>query len=302
MRMARWGVMVAVVIACAACNRHESMTSTYGSGVVTGQVVMAAQGTSASPAGVRVSVVGTGMSTLLGPDGRFTFAGVPEDAELRFMRDDGIDARMSVPGASFVVELAGNSAKSGKKRAVPSLPGVEIEGLIKTASATSLVIVQSKGGGTEVTVNLDASTVIRHGNKTIDVADLKQGDRVHVKVTGTGEVKTATLVLVQNQGGKGEDDNPDGTTATANGTVKSVGTDSLVVTTVPKGDVTVQVDESTIIKRHGDRITLADIKEGDRVNSLGTVVDDHTIKARKIEAEGKPKDKDHGGKGKGGDD
>ena len=289
MRMARWAVMVVAVIGLAACRGHESVAGGYGAGVVAGQVVMAA-GTSASPEGVRVSVVGTGMSTLLGPDGRFTFVGVPDEAELHFMRNDGIDARLGVlaAGGTFVVELRGNSAKAGRRRAAPSVVPVEIEGVIASAAAGSLVITTSHGE--DLTVKLTDTTVIRHGQTAIAAAELKAGDRVHVKALVKDDVKTATEVIVQ----EGEDDNSGdddggGTTATANGTVKSVGATSLVVTTVPKGDVTVQVDDSTIIKKQGVHITLADIQAGDEVNSMGTKVDDHTIKARQIEVRGKGK-------------
>jgi ribosomal protein L19 len=285
--MARWVVVVGVFIALAACRKHESMTGVYGAGVVTGQVVMAA-GTSASPAGVRVSVVGTGMSTLLGPDGHFAFNGVPQDAELHFMRDDGIDARIAVPAGmgSVVVELNGKSAKAGKKRAVPSNPPIEIEGVIVTAAADSLVVHSSHNE--DVTVQLTDATVIRHGQTPIKAADLKTGDRVHVKATVKEDVKTAIEVIVQDQGEDTGDDNG-GTTMTANGVVKSVGSDSLVVTTVPKGDVTVQADDSTIIRKQGALIKLADIHVGDEVNTMGTKVDDQTLKAVRIEVRGKGK-------------
>lgn len=292
MRMARWAVVVVAMAGLAACNRHESLTGTYGAGVVTGQVVMAA-GTSASPAGVRVSVVGTGMSTLLGPDGRFTFAGVPGEAELRFMRDDGIDARLGVPaaGGALVIELNGNSAKAGKKRAVPSVLPIEIEGLIKTAAPGSLVITTSHKD--DVTVVLTDATVIRHGQSAIPAADLAAGDRVHVKATVKDDVKTALEVIVQNQGEDEENEDHGGTTMTANGAVVSVGATSLVVNSVPKGEVTVQVTADTIIKKQGVHVTLADIRAGDEVNAMGTRVDDHTLEARQIEVRGKGKDKGH---------
>jgi hypothetical protein len=261
--------------------------------VVTGQVVMAA-GTSASPAGVRVSVVGTGMSTLLGPDGRFTFAGVPGEAELRFMRDDGIDARLGVPAAAraFVIELNGNSAKAGKKRAAPGVVPIEIEGVIKTAAPGSLVITTSHKD--DVTVVLTDATVIRHGQTAVAAADLRPGDRVHVKAAVKDDVKTALEVIVQNQG-EDDDENEDqgGATMTANGAVKSVAATSLVVSSVPKGDVTVQVVASTIIKKQGVHITLAEIKAGDEVNAMGKRIDDHTLEARQIEVRGKGKDKGH---------
>ena len=293
MRMARWAVVVVAMAGLAACNRHESMTGTYGAGVVTGQVVMAA-GTSASPEGVRVSVVGTGMSTLLGPDGRFMFAGVPGEAELRFTRDDGIDARLGVPaaGGALVIELNGNSAKGGKKRAAPSVVPIEIEGLIKTAAPGSLVITTSHKN--DVTVVLTDATVIRHGQTAIAAADLQPGDRVHVKATVKDGVKTALLVIVQNQGeDDDESEGEEGATMTANGVVKSVDATSLVVGSVPKGDVTVLVLATTIIKKQGVHITLAEIKAGDEVNTMGKRIDDHTLEARQIEVRGKGKDKGH---------
>jgi hypothetical protein len=294
MRMARWAVVVAAMAGLAACNnRHESLTGTYGAGVVTGQVVMAA-GTSASPDGVRVSVVGTGMSTLLGPDGQFTFAGVPDEAELRFTRDDGIDARLGVPvaGRALVIELNGNAAKAGKKRAAPSVVPIEIEGLIKTVAPGSLVITTSHKE--DVTVVLTDATVIRHGQTAVAAADLEPGDRVHVKAMVKDGVKTALQVIVQNQEkDDDESDGEEGATMTANGVVKSVGATSLVVGSVPKGDVTVQVLAGTIIKKQGVHITLAGIKPGDEVNAMGKRIDDHTFEARQIEVRGKGKDKGH---------
>src|SRR5262249_29875842 len=163
MRMARWAVLAVAVIALVACSRHESMTGTYGAGVIAGQVVMAA-GTSASPEGGRVSVVGTGMSTLLGPDGRFTFSNVPGNAQLHFMRDDGIDAHIAVPSkmaTSFVVELNGASAKtSGRKRAAAPPVEVQIEGDIVTPGTDSIVVHSSHGE--DVKILLTDTTVIRH--------------------------------------------------------------------------------------------------------------------------------------------
>ena len=289
MRMARWVVVVLAMIALAGCRDHESMTAVYGASVIAGQVVMVA-GTSASPEGVRVSVVGTGMSTLLGPDGRFTFSNVPQGAQLHFMRDDGIDARVAVPSTSapFTVEINGNSAQAGRHRAagVPAVE-VQIEGTIVTPGAGSLVVHSSQGD--DLTVKLTDSTVIRHGQTVIKAADLKAGDQVHVKATVKNDVKTATEVIVQDTGTSDDGGGDGASTMTANGTVKSVGSDSLVVTTVPKGDVTVQVDSSTIIRKQGDIIKLSDIHEGDGVNALGARVDDHTLKARQIEVRGSGK-------------
>jgi hypothetical protein len=253
---------------------------------------MAAGLSSDSPAGVRLSVAGTGISTVLAADGAFALSGVPDKAELRFTRDDGINTSVMVAanGGPVSIQLSPNGGgKSGRVRAVSPIqpPYSEFEGTIKTPGATQIVVTDAHQK--DVTILLTDSTVIRHGDTTIAAADLQPGDRVHVKASFKDNVYTATLVLVQNPAGDSGGDDGEGqggTTMTANGTVKSAGSDSIVVTTVPKGDVTVKADSSTIIRKQGSLITLADIKVGDEVNTLGTRVDDHTEMARQIEVRG----------------
>jgi hypothetical protein len=233
---------------------------------------------------------------VLGPEGNFLFSGVPERAELRFTREDGISATMSVVanGGHLAIELAPSSAShSGRVRAVNPIqpPYSEFEGTIKTPGTASIVVTDSHKA--DVTILLTDATVIRHGDTTIAAADLKAGDRIHVKATFKDNTYTATLILVQNSGS--DDSSGDngsqggsqgGTTMTANGTVTATGSGQLTVSTVPHGDVTVQVDGSTIIRKQGAIITLADIKVGDEVNTMGTRVDDHTEKATQIEVRG----------------
>jgi len=288
-----WGAVAAVVVLLSACNGRESVTGGYGSGVVTGTVTMAA-GLPSSPAGVRLSVAGTGATMVLGPDGNFLFSGVPERAELRFTREDGISATMSVVanGVPLSIELGPASAShSGRVRAVNPIqpPYSEFEGTIKTPGTASIVVTDSHKA--DVTILLNDATVIRHGDTAIAAADLKAGDQIHVKATFQDHTYTATLILVQNSGsgdssGDGGSGSEGGTTMTANGTVTATGSGQLTVSTVPHGDVTVQVDGSTIIRKQGDIITLADIHVGDEVNTLGTRVDDHTEKATQIEVRG----------------
>jgi hypothetical protein len=111
----------AVLMVVAACSRHESVTGGYGEHVVAGTITMAATVANSSPAGVRVSVAGTGMEAVVGQDGRFVFSDAPDNVELRFTRlSDGIAASMSVPAgiSDLVVELDRGSAHSGRSRAV----------------------------------------------------------------------------------------------------------------------------------------------------------------------------------------
>ena len=94
---------------------------------------MASGMANASPAGVRVGVGGTGMSVVVGADGRFAFAGVPDGAPLLFERQsDGVNARLSLASTSapVVVELGLNTATLSRRRASPSEPQTQIEGLI----------------------------------------------------------------------------------------------------------------------------------------------------------------------------
>jgi hypothetical protein len=276
----------AAVVLLAACRGHrETVTGEYGNGVVSGQIVMASEMANASPAGVRVAVGGTGMSVVVGADGRFAFAGVPDGAQLLFERQsDGVAARLSLASTSapVVVELGLNTAALSRRRASPSVPQTQIEGLVTAASATSLTVHDSHGQDDVLAIT--DKTVIRKGRTAVQPADLAVGMRVHVAAAAD---KTALLIIVQDEKSEPGDDggNPGGTTMTANGAVKSVGTDSLVVTSVPQGDVTVKVHGNTIIRKQGALIHLADIKAGDRVNTLGTRVDDHTELARQIEVQ-----------------
>src|ERR1051325_9790883 len=160
--------------------------------------------------------------------------------------------------AVAVVLLAGQVAfgAQGRRRAAGGGDGkVEIEGVIETPGTASLVITTSHKD--DVTVTLTDATVIRHGDTTIAAADLAAGERVHVKATSSNGTLTATQVEVQNE-------NENEAEAAVHGVVESVGTDSLVVTTA-SGDVTVNVDANTVIRSGANALTLADIKDADRV-------------------------------------
>jgi Cu/Ag efflux protein CusF len=287
LRTVKISSIVAAMILVAACRGHrETVTGDYGMGVVSGQIVMASGMANASPVGVRVAVGGTGMSAVVGADGRFAFAGVQDGAELIFQRQsDGVNARLSLASTSapVVVELSQTTATLSRHRAVPSVPMLQIEGLITATGATSLTVHDSHNN--DDVLQITDKTVIRKGHTLLTPADLTVGWRVHVAATEANGTKTAVLIIVQDEKSEPGDDNG-GDTMTANGTVKAVGADNLTVTTVPKGDVTVKVDANTIIRKQGAIIHLADIKVGDQVNTMGKRIDDHTLLARQIEVRG----------------
>src|SRR5438105_3885306 len=178
--------MVAAVLVLAACNRaHETVTGGYGDQGVSGVVTMAVGMSNRSPAGVRVQVSGTGMSAVLGTDGRFFFFGVPETAELIFNRDDvSVRIRVAAANVPLQIELNSDTASVGRRRAIPVEPLMQIEGVITAVSATEITVHDSHNA--DVTVKITADTVIRKGDQTMQASQLNVGDQVHVQAKISG--------------------------------------------------------------------------------------------------------------------
>jgi hypothetical protein len=183
----------------------------------------------------------------------------------------------------LLLSLATSATGATRHRAAaPSNPVTEYEGVIKTAAAGSIVVTTSHK--VDVTFSITTTTITRKGETPVDPSTLVAGDRVHVKATSADNVNTATLIIVQDTETSG--DNPDPANAvTANGNVKSVAADSIVVHRAEGTDVTVKVTDGTAIKKYGQTIHLADIKVGDHVEALGTAVDPTTIAALQIGVE-----------------
>ena len=281
-------VLVVAAATLGGCRDRETpLTGSYGSGVLTGQVVMAKGG---SPSGVEVSVSGTGMAMMVGEAGRFTFFGVPSNTELQFRRAaDGIDATLRVEPSSVpvIVELSTQGAARGRRRGAGR--SLEYEGTIREKGESTLTIFTSHR--TDVVVAVNDDTVIRKGNTTFTFEELEVDWRVHVKAFDLEGVLTAREVMVQNMGQDDDDDGDDDpdATMTANGIVLSNDGGTLVVRTSAHGDVTVQTDDSTVIKRQGAIIPVEEIEVDWEINSMGTRVDDTTLLARQIEVRGNSK-------------
>ncbi|MGZ8851384.1 MAG: DUF5666 domain-containing protein, partial [Thermoanaerobaculia bacterium] len=118
--------------------------------------------------------------------------------------------------------------------------------------------------------------------------DLSENDRVHVKAYQSApDTITAVEVMLQEEDDT-NDDNGGDPAVTANGLVASKGSGDMVVHRANGQDVTVQVDDSTEIKKYGQPITFDAINGGDHVECRGTRVDDSTIKAVQIQVENAP--------------
>jgi hypothetical protein len=284
-------LLTVVLVLVAACRDHErALTQSYGDGVVSGQVVVGSSMINRDPAGIQVMVRGTGMTLTLASEGRFTFFGVPEQSELQFRRQsDGINASLSLgrQNGSLVIEVDSNGARPGRRRGVAPLPPLlQYEGLIKSVATDTLVVADSHGQ--DVTFKLTDKTVIRKGNDSLTAADLEENDRVHVTAYQKDGDTIAVEVKLQNEDAGDGDNGSQTPTATANGLVATKGASDMVVHRSNGKDVTVQVDDSTKIKKYGQPIAFADINEGDHVECRGTSVDSSTIKAVQINVENAP--------------
>ncbi len=129
----------------------------------------------------------------------------------------------------------GSHGAAGRSRSAPSTPQIEAEGLVKSVSATSLTITDSRRG--DMTFTLTPATIIRKGQQTVNATDLASGDRVHVRATKSGDTLTAQLVIVQNA----EEENEP---SEFEGIVKAISADSLTLST-PGGDIVLTLNAKT---------------------------------------------------------
>lgn len=274
---ARYLMLFAVIVALTACRgENATVTGSYGSGMLAGSVVMS-EG-EGSPEGVELSVRGTGMTTTLGADGRFVFAGVPENAVLDFRRADGIDASLDVNGGkgSVHVELGrGGARRSGRGNSRRDKR--EFEGVIRTASAEEIVVFTSHRQ--EVTIALTADTVIRKGNQILTAADLEAGLHVHVRARTIDDVLTALLVIVQ-EGDDGEGDPP--ALRQYEGVVSSASASELIIDDSHGNEVTLALTAETVIRKGGTNLTAADLLPGVRVHVKAEVAADGSATAVEV--------------------
>jgi hypothetical protein len=280
-------MLIAAVLVLAACQgERESVTGQYGAAVMTGQVVMA---DGSSPAGVSVTLRGTSISTVLRPDGQFSFAGAPEAGELSFDRAaDGISALLRVEPSSgpLVVELSKNSARksSSKRRSGRSGSGsgikvTEFEGVISSATPAGIVLFTSKQA--EQTIAFDIATIIRKGKTSLTPADLAAAMRVHVKAKQVDGAYVATLVIVQNDGsgdddGEGDDDQTEG--REYEGIVLTAAEGQLVIRDSHRGEVTFVLEAATDIRKGNTPVAASAIQPGWRVHVKATTSADGATK------------------------
>src|SRR5579872_1613727 len=182
----------------------ESITGPpMGATALTGQVVVTGNLAGSSAAGITVTC--SGQISVTDANGNFAFASIsPESAgrigalstgnfNMHFTRSDGVDASGSVNSSAQAVTVylqksqaqivAGQSNNNNDNGGGQTK---ELEGPI-TAISSGSITVHNASTNSDVTATITSSTVIRKGNTTLKWSDLKTGDRVHVKTTGSGD-------------------------------------------------------------------------------------------------------------------
>ena len=284
---------IAVVIGAVGCSSSAtsptapsptSAGATIQGTVQTGTAASSAELSAFSTAGgIKVTVVGTSLSTSTDPAGRFVLAGVAGgSATLRF-QGQGVDGTIDVSGLvegqtlTITVQLAGSKprlvtpASPASPAPTPSPTGkkVEIEGTVGAVGASSVTV-----SGHVLLVNAD--TKIKRDDRTIALADLKMGDKVEVDaVTEADGSLLATRIKVEDN-----DDNDNDNEVDFKGTIESITAPNLMVSgrkVVTNGSTRIRSDDKTI--------TLGDLKAGEKVEVEGTTQTDGSVLASKIKVE-----------------
>ena len=295
---------LAIALAAAGCGGSGSVTgpeegTASGSAVLQGGIVGAGFSASStgslhalsSATGMRVSAVGTALSTDVDEEGRFLLTGLPPgSATLRF-EGQGVDARLTVSGLvdgqvlSIEVHVSGASAElSGSPTCTPSAE-TRFSGLLESISGTRLVVAGR-------TVDASAVRKVWRGDRRIDLADLRVGEKLKVWGTlrGDGVVMADEIVALGSEGAS------NGMTwVVFSGTIESVRSSSFDVhsnpnasypTIVVKG-VTVTTSAETKFRRSdGSALAPGDIKVGQRAEVEGWKKADGVVKAQKLTVEG----------------
>ena len=247
-RKASLAAVLALATWTAACSSPSSSPTEPGLPSTTGATI---QGTvnagvnassvstssSSSAAPIRVTVIGTSLTTATDGSGRFVLAGVPSGrADLRF-EGPGIDARLTLSGLAdgqvltIEVQVAGANARvvsgpssspSPSPRPSPSPSAsprpsprptpspepeqeVEFRGSVQSITPPSLVVAGQA-------VRTDAATRIRRNDRAIGLTDLRIGELVEVEGNrqSDGSILARKIKVEDDQDDDDDDDDDEG--------------------------------------------------------------------------------------------
>lgn len=239
-------------------------------------------------AGIRVTVVGTGLSTTADSSGHFVLQGTPTGTVTLRFEGPGIDARIELGGLvegqtlTITVQVSGSQAvlvspPSPATSPTPAPAGKEVEltGTVESVTPPSLMV----SGRTVLT---SAATRIRRGDHTISLGDLKVGDKVEVEGT-----QQADGGLLASQIRLEDDEDENEAEVEFKGRIDSISPPTLVVS----GRLVV-TNGSTRIRRGDKTVALADLKKGEKVEVEGTRQANGSVLASKVKVEDENDDDD----------
>ena len=243
-----------------------------------GGVTSSAAGTRAVGAvTITVSITGTGISATVAPGGSFILNGVPAGNIELHISGVGVDDRSTIADVvddeqiRIVLTINGSRAVVSVTDRKKPVNGVELEGLIASINLAARTLIVN---GT--TVSVPAAAIIRHGDTRLNFADLRVGERVHIKGTASGSTIAASEVLLQDE----NPEPPDKGEAEAEGTVSGLGG------TCPSLTFTVQSTRvSTNASTQFVKGTCGQLTNGTKVEVDGTRQSDGSITAAKVQVD-----------------
>jgi phage terminase large subunit-like protein/Ni,Fe-hydrogenase maturation factor len=148
----------------------------------------------------------------------------------------------------------------------------ELEGQISAIdTGAGTVTITPKEGGADMVLIVDSTTVIKRNGTTAALTDLQVTDQVEAKYNPVSMLAVkieAEMYLAE-----------------IHGSISAIDTGAGTVTITPKeggADIVLLVDSTTVIKRHGTIVALADLQVGDHVDAKYSPL---TMLAVRIEVE-----------------
>lgn len=238
--------------------------------------------------GVTVSVAGTGIATVADSRGQFTLTNVPTGTVQLNFTGPGSNATVTLTGVGpedkvqITVTVNGNKAHvDSEHHSAPANNKREFQGRITSIDTASRSF-QISG----LTVKMTATTVIRHGNRTMQLSDLKVGDHIEARGTLDGTTLTATEVKVERDGEDDDDEDDDDDRGDAGRQAEVSGVVSASTGTCPAVTFTVGTSTKVAVTKDTtyDHTTCAvATKNGARIEVKGTRAGDGTITATSVE-------------------
>jgi uncharacterized lipoprotein NlpE involved in copper resistance len=269
--------LAVALVTLVGCEGRESVTGLPfggGSRALAGQVVPVGDLAGSSPSGITVSA--SGQVAVTDNAGQFMFPALAaQDVQLTFSRQDGINARGTVSATASEVQV--HLQKSQASIVVTGQSKREIEGLILEISSTSITVDDARTHG-PVKAAITPATVIRKGNQNVPVADLKVGDRVHVKASVNADSSLTAFEIMLQQSGNGNGNQ----TRQLEGPIIEITAISITVNNASSGPETATITGATVIRKGNEQLTWDKLKPGDRVHVKARVNADGSLTATEI--------------------